>query len=258
MGGFVAGTDAFEVLLGSRQIDGRRIGAQVGTGGAFGGSTTTITVSPDPFTNAEKVAIGASAPLLMFWNDDIHCIGRMVPVIVTVGTSVTFTVSTVDASFANSGGAWKAGCPVSLMNVDVLQYRHRYLVYQSDTARAGRPGWDCICRATPSCDPLDGGVCSTDLGPPMMVAEGIDDMQVAWRVPDGWGPDGGVWCQRSSVESCDFDQLNTSDGQRAASIIGAQIYLSSHGPELTMRENEPIPCSSTTLPHRPPMGWSAR
>jgi len=243
VGGFIAGTDAFEVLLGSRQIDGRRIGAQVGTGGAFGSSTTTITVSPDPFTNAEKTAIGASAPLLMFWNDDVHCIGRMVPgTVVTTGTSVQFTISTVSATFANSGGAWKVGCPVSLMNVDVLQYRHRYLVYQSDTA-PGRPARVGLhLQSNPFCDPLDGGtVCSTDLGPPMMIAEGIDDMQVAWRVPDGWGPDGGVWCQRSSVESCDFDQPNTSDGQRAASIIGAQIYVSSHGPELYRRDNEVVP-----------------
>ena len=30
-------------------------------------------------------------------------------------------------------------------------------------------------------------------------------------------------------------------GRRAAGIIGAQIYLSSHGPEIYKRENEPVP-----------------
>ncbi|MGZ6161998.1 MAG: PilW family protein [Myxococcaceae bacterium] len=241
-GGFIPGTDAFEVLLGSRQMDPRRVAAQVASVGAFGGSTMTISVSPDPFMIPERSAGGSSAPLLMFWNDDVHCIGRAIPLINSVGNVATFTISTVDAKLANSGAAWKPGCPAALMNVDILQYRHRYLVYQSDFtgSRPARVG--LALQSNDFCDPLDGGtVCSTDLGPPMLVAEGVDDMQVAWRVPDGWGPDGGVWCQRSGVESCDFDQLNTSDGQRAAAIIGAQIYLSSHGPEVTKRENEPIP-----------------
>jgi hypothetical protein len=127
------------------------------------------------------------------------------------------------------------------MNVDILQYRRRYLVYQSDSSpRPSRVGLHV--QSNPFCDPLDGGtVCNTDLGTPMMIAEGIDDMQVAWRVPDGWGPDGGVWCQKSSTDSCDFDKVNMSDGQRAAAIIGAQIYLSSHGPEIYRRENESVP-----------------
>jgi prepilin-type N-terminal cleavage/methylation domain-containing protein len=241
-GGYIAGTDAFEVLLGSRQMDPRRVAAQVGAGGAFGGSTMTITVSPNPFTAQEYVppAVGSSAPLLMFWSDDVHCMGR-VTLSSPVGNAASVTISTVDAKLANSGMPWKPGCPVQGMNVDILQYRHRYLVYQSDSSpRPSRTGLHL--QSNPFCDPLDGGtVCSTDLGPPMMVAEGIDDMQVAWRVPEGWGPDGGVWCQKSSVESCDFDKLNNSDGIRAANIIGAQIYLSSHGPEIYKRENEPVP-----------------
>lgn len=241
-GGYIAGSDAFEVLLGSRQMDARRVGAQVGSSGAFGGSTTTVTISPDPFTAAELAATGASAPLLMFWNDDIHCIGRMTAGSTSAGVA-TVTVSTVDAKFGNSGTAWKPGCPAALMNVDILQYRHRYLVYQGTytSSRPARVGLHL--QSNPFCDPLDGGtVCSTDLDPqPMMIAEGVDDMQVAWRVPDGWGPDGGVWCQKSTAESCDFEQLNTSDGQRAAAIIGAQIYLSSHGPEIYRRDNEQVP-----------------
>ena len=53
-------------------------------------------------------------------------------------------------------------------------------------AVAGPPGSGCTCRATCPCNPLDTprDVCSTDLQPPTMVAEGVDDMQIAWRVPD--------------------------------------------------------------------------
>ncbi|MGZ6098042.1 MAG: PilW family protein, partial [Myxococcaceae bacterium] len=63
-GGFIPGTDAFEVLLGSRQMDPRRVAAQVASVGAFGGSTMTISVSPDPFMIPERSAGGSSAPLL--------------------------------------------------------------------------------------------------------------------------------------------------------------------------------------------------
>ena len=240
-GGYVAGTDAFEVLLGSRQMDPRRVGAQVGGVGAFGTPTMTITISPDPFMASELSAAGSSGPLLMFWSDDVHCIGRMSSGSTFAGAA-TVTITTVDAKLANSGAPWKPGCPAALMNVDILQYRHRYLVYQGDHTAAKPARVGLHLQSNDFCDPLDGGaVCSSDLGPPMMVAEGVDDMQVAWRVPDGWGPDGGVWCQKSIGDSCDFDQVNTSDGKRAAAIIGAQIYLSSHGPEITRRELEQIP-----------------
>lgn len=248
VGGFIAGTDAFEVLLGSREMDPRRVAAQVANVGAFGGSTITVQVSPDPFMPSELAAVGASAPVLMFWNDDVHCMGRM-----TVGATLagvaTLTVSTVDAKLGNAGTAWQPGCPAALMNVDILQFRHRYLVYQSDSS-AGRPARVGLhLQSNAFCDPLDGGVpCSTDLGTPMMVAEGVDDMQVAWRVPDGWGPDGGVWCQRSPTESCDFDQLNTADGKRAAAIVGAQIFVASQGPEVYRRDNEPVPVLFNHIP----------
>ncbi len=45
----------------------------------------------------------------MFWNDDVHCMGRVIPLITSVGNVATVTISTVDAKLANSGAAWKPG-----------------------------------------------------------------------------------------------------------------------------------------------------
>jgi type II secretory pathway pseudopilin PulG len=242
-GGFLAGTDAFEVLLGNNQLDARRVGAQVSAIGTFGTpSMAGVKISPDPFMASERAAVGAFAPLLMFWNDDKHCIGRVAGWGAVAPGVAIVNINTVNADLGNATTNWVSGCPAFGMNVEVLQYRHRYLVFQSGSA-VGRPARVGLhLQSNPFCDPLDGGTpCTTDLGPPMMVSEGIDNMQVAWRVPDGWGPDGGVWCQHSATENCDFDKLNMSDSQRAASIVGAQIFLVSHGPEIYQRPNEPVP-----------------
>jgi hypothetical protein len=195
-------------------------------------------------------ATGASAPLLMFWSDDKHCIGRVTSSSVVAGVA-TVNVSTVNADLGTGTTNWVSGCPAFGMNVEILQYRHRYLVYQTGSA-LGRPARAGLALQTnPFCDPLDGGVpCTTDLGQPKMVAEGIDNMQIAWRVPPGWGPDGGVWCQLSATANCDFDKLNMSTSQRAASIVGAQIFLVSRGPETYTRPNEPVP---QILNHVPPV-----
>jgi len=241
-GGFLPGTDAFEVLLGASQPDVRRLGAQVSVIGSFGSpNMSNVRISPDPFMPSELTASGTSAPLLMFWSDDTHCIGRVTSASTAVG-GATVSIRTVNADLGPSPAQWVTGCPAFGMNVEILQYRHRYLVYQSDTA-PGRPARVGLhLQTNPFCDPLDGGVpCTTDLGPPMMVSEGIDNMQVAWRVPPGWGPDGGVWCQNSATENCDFDKLNMADSKRAASIVGAHIVLVSHGQEIYQRPNEPIP-----------------
>jgi type II secretory pathway pseudopilin PulG len=237
--GFVPGTDAFEVLLGSQQLEPNRLAAQVGPVSGWGTSTLTVTVNPNPFTANENLAAGADGPLLMFWNDDVHCIGRM------VGAGPAVNVSRVNADLVNSGAIWTATtpqCPAVGMRVEILQTRRRYLVYQSQTAVGRPPRLGLYLQTNAFCDPADGGAaCDTNLGAPRMIAEGVDDMQVTWRVPGGWGPDGGIWCERSPNELCGFDQPNAQASQLAAQIIGAQIYVSSRGSELLLRPNEPVP-----------------
>ena len=238
--GFVPGTDAFEVLLGSQQLEPARLAAQVVSPGAWGGATLQVFVAPNPFTANEIGAVGADGPLLMFWNDDVHCIGRMVG-----SCALGVIVQKVDANLVNSGAIWALttpACPANGMRVEVLQTRRRYLVYQSQTAVGRPPRLGLYLQTNAFCDPADGGAaCDTNLGAPRMIAEGVDDMQVAWRVPGGWGPDGGTWCERSPDELCGFDQPSAQGSQLAAQIIGAQIYVSSRGSELLLRANEPVP-----------------
>jgi prepilin-type N-terminal cleavage/methylation domain-containing protein len=237
--GFIPGTDAFEVLLGSQRLEPARLGAGVGSVIGWGTSTLTVSVAPNPFTANENAAAGTNGPLLMFWNDDVHCIGRM------VGTGTAILVARVNADLVNSGAIWANAtpqCPASGMRVEILQTRRRYLVYQS-ASTTGRPArLGLYLQTNDFCDPADGGAaCNTNLGAPRIIAEGVDDLQVAWRVPGNWGPDGGIWCEHSPTELCGFDQPNAQASQLAAQIIGAQIYVSSRGSELLLRPNEPVP-----------------
>ena len=252
--GFLPGTDAFEVLLGSAQIETSRLGAQVTAVGAWAGPNMTLSVSPVPFVANEYTAAnsGPNGPLLMFWNDDVHCIGRMV----SPSGPASITVVNVDADLNANGAPWVTGspaCPAALMRVEVMQTRRRYLIYRTDGSIVGQPARVGLAiQRNQWCDPVDGGpACSSDLQAPQLIAEGIDDMQIAWRVPNGWAPDAGAWCQRSTNEPCSFDQPNIQASKLAASIVGAQIYVVSRGPELLMRPSEPVPQVLNSIPATP-------
>jgi len=191
----------------------------------------------------------------MFWNDDIHCMGRLVGPNTPGGPGVpaTVTIQTVDIDLAPSGTAWPANCPGQFMQVEVLQQRHRYLVYQTagnvvpPVRRPARIGLHM--QSNPTCNPLVTGVpCTTDLGAPTMIAEGVDDMQIAWRILDGFAPPPATfsWCQQNTTDpSCGFELAaafwTPTIVQRAASIYGAQINLASRGQEIFLRPNEPVP-----------------
>ena len=140
------------------------------------------------------------------------------------------------------------------MQVEILQQRHRYLVYQTQGVTG--PGVNRPARiglhmqSNPPCDPVGTGtqVCTTDLGAPRMVAEGVDDMQITWRIFDGFAPAGLApgWCQKSSSDpSCGFETASAlwtpTITQRAAAIYGAQINVASRGQETFRRPNEPVP-----------------
>jgi prepilin-type N-terminal cleavage/methylation domain-containing protein len=256
LAGFIPGTDAFEVLMGGNVATAQRQAAQVQlVNPGAGPNQLLVRISPNPFINNELSAGGSSAPVLMFWNDDIHCMGRVVPAIVG-GAVAQATVQTVDMDLAPSATAWPTNCPKPLMQVEVLQQRRRYLVYQTASvisAGVNRPARIGLHMQTnPACDPVGTGiqVCTTDLGAPSMVAEGVDDMQIAWRIFDGFAPaglPGGVgWCQKSTADpSCGFEVApglwTPTIVQRAAAIYGAQINLASRGQEVFRRPNEPVP-----------------
>jgi hypothetical protein len=68
-GGFIAGTDAFEVLR-SQQIEPTRLGAQVTAVGAWGNPTITVSVAPTPFIADELTKANAN-------NGPLVCSGTM-------------------------------------------------------------------------------------------------------------------------------------------------------------------------------------
>jgi prepilin-type N-terminal cleavage/methylation domain-containing protein len=260
-GGFVPGTDAFEVYQGATAATTQRLGAQVSTVTPLGPTTVQLVISPNPFVPNEIGAAGATTgPMLMFWIDDVHCMGRMVAQINATygpGGTATIQVATVNSDFRVPGAAWPSGCPRALQNVEVLQQRSRYLIYRTDDASPGRPArLGLHVQRNAPCDPLGAGtVCVPDLQPvPSMVAEGVDDMQLAWNVGTAVWPGNGGWCEKvpGEVPDCGFGQNGAADdpiiGKRMAWITGAQIMLSSRGQETYLRPGE---APRTLLNHVP-------
>ncbi len=258
--GFIPGTDAFEVYQGSSTPSTQRLGAQVSTVTPISGTVVQLVISPNPFSPAETGAAGATTgPVLMLWSDDVHCMGRitaLVSVNATPPGTATVQVTTVNSDFAVPGAAWPTGCPKSLQNVEVLERRRRYLVYQTDGTTAGRPSrLGLHVQSNTACNPvLNGDVCSTNLNPPQMVAEGVDDLQLAWNVGTAVWPANGGWCQRVFGETpdCGFAQVGAADdpiiGRRMASIVGAQIMVSSQGVDLLRRPGEGPPALLNHVP----------
>lgn len=240
--GFLARTDAFEVMSGSSSNDPQRLGAQVlGVVAGLGTSALTIKISPDPFNPAEIAAAGTTdGPLLMFWTPGRHCMGRVSNYVSSAANVAQVTVNTLDADLANTGTAWAAGCPAPQQRAEVFAVRRRYLIYQN-AGIAGQPAQLGLYVQTNNCDPFvydAGQACSPNLGPPRMVSGGIDDLQIAWHVPagtaDGGTPDG--WCQVSLANpTCGLDQPSVWNSPLAASIYGAQIFVASQGPEPLIR-----------------------
>jgi len=266
--GFIPATDAFEVLQGSSVASTQRLGAQVSAITVLGPSTRTIVIAPNPFVPNELAGATLgnvdTAPILMFWKDDVHCIGRVTAVVgIPTAASATVNISNVDQNLAASATAFGGGCPAFQQNVEVLENRRRYLIYQSDNSVPARPGrLGLHVQANPSCNPVTTlQPCSMRLDDPRMIAEGVDDMQVAWRVPPAYSPpltpplDLG-WCQKSPGNpTCGFEQPTAIDdaviGERMASIIGAQIFVASRGPEVLRRPNEPVPVLLNHVPVPP-------
>jgi prepilin-type N-terminal cleavage/methylation domain-containing protein len=243
--GFYAGTDAFEVLIGSSSNDPNRIGSQV-QGVSGGGSIINVIVSPDPFNPAEIAAAGtADGPLVMFWTPGRHCLGRVTSYTATSLNLATITVSTVDQDLANSATPWSTFCPLPQMRTEIMALRRRYLVYQNASV-AGQPAQFGLYVQTNNCDAFTydaGQSCGATLGAPRMVSAGVDDMQIAWHVPSGQADGGTVdgWCQSQLGTTCGLDQPAQWSSPLAASIYGAQIFIASQGTEPYIRVGDGVP-----------------
>jgi hypothetical protein len=212
-----------------------------------GSNIITATISPDPFNPAEVTAAStADGPLVMFWTPGAHCMGRVTSYVSLSANVAKVTVSSLDQDLANAATVWTNGCPTPQMRAELMGIRRRYLVYQT-LATAGAPSQIGLYVQTNNCDPFTydaGASCSSVLGPPRMVSNGITDMQIAWQVPAGLA-DGGTWdgwCQASlALPTCGFDQPGVWNSALSSNIYGAQIFLASEGTEPATQYGNGIP-----------------
>src|SRR5262249_30758733 len=102
-GGFIPRTDAFEVLMGAPAPRAQRPAARstVALSAGFPPNQRQVKINPAPFPPAELGIGGSSAPVLMFWNDDIHCMGRLVGPN-TPGSPAVVVIQTVDVDLGLS------------------------------------------------------------------------------------------------------------------------------------------------------------
>jgi len=250
--GFLRGTDAFEVLLGTQSTNPARIGAQVSVATPTPPSSVVVLIAPNPFVNAEVNPLpgGESNPVVMFSSDASHCMGRVTQATI-IGTAISITVQSVDGNLAPSGAAWPAGCPGSLHRVGILEQRRRYLVYRTDNSVPGQPArLGLHVQSNTPCNPVVNNLpCSTRLQAPAMAAEGVDDLQISWRVPNALTANPNGWCQANTVDpSCGFDVPGGAIGNTAANIYGAQLFLASRGNEDYKRAGEPVPVLLNRVP----------
>jgi type II secretory pathway pseudopilin PulG len=250
-GGFIRGTDAFEVLLGTQSTNPTRVGAQVSVATPAGLSSVAVLIAPSPFVNGEVNPLpgGESNPLVMFSGDVTHCMGRVTQA-TPVGTAINITVQSVDERLAPSGAPWPANCPTSLHRVGILEQRRRYLVYQTASAPGQPARLGLHVQTNPACNPfVDNLPCSTRLQQPAMASEGVDDLQIAWRVPPALTANPNGWCQAATADpSCGFDVPGGAIGNTAANVYGAQIFLASRGNESYRRAGEPVPILLNHVP----------
>ncbi|HUM09506.1 MAG TPA: prepilin-type N-terminal cleavage/methylation domain-containing protein [Myxococcaceae bacterium] len=251
VGGFLRGTDAFEVLLGTQSTNPTRVGAQVSVVTPQGLSAVTVLIAPNPFVDAEVNPLpgGESNPVVMFSSDATHCMGRVTQAAI-IGTAISLTVQSVDERLAPSGAAWPANCPGSLHRVGILEQRRRYLVYRTNSAPGQPARVGLHVQSNPPCNPVANNLpCSTQLQAPAMASEGVDDLQISWRVPNALTANPNGWCQATTTDpSCGFDVPGGAISNTAANIYGAQLFLASRGNEDYRRVGEPVPILLNHVP----------
>jgi hypothetical protein len=160
--------------------------------------------------------VGVVGPLLAFQNATQRCVGKITSVTGFLVRVTTFPDLEGDLT---SAGAAIAGppCPANNMSVYALMARKRYLVYQDSTGTFGLYVQNLR-------DPLNAQRLGV-LGPPVLVAEGIEDMQISYNTG------GGTWCNKGGVGDCDvMASLN--------SIQGIRIQVVSRGTDVVKRVGE--------------------
>jgi len=118
-------------------------------------------------------------------------------------------------------GVAVANCPAANMSVYALMTRKRYLIYQDGIGVDGGVSGLYVqnLREPPGTSRL--GV----LGPPVLIAEGIEDLQIAYNMGSG------TWCNQGTPDGgTDCDVMTNP-----AAIQGIKFQLVSRGTDLVKR-----------------------
>lgn len=214
--GVIFNTDAIEIIAGNPVT----VSGQVG-GVSIAGNTATITLDAlDPLSAVDVDAgvHGVIGPLLVFQNPTTRCLGK-----VTSINGLTITVTTFadfEGDMTGTGVA-VANCPAANMSVYTLMTRKRYLIYQDGIGVDGGVSGLYVqnLREPPGTSRL--GV----LGPPVLIAEGIEDLQIAYNMGSG------TWCNQGTPDGgTDCDVMTNP-----AAIQGIKFQLVSRGTDLVKR-----------------------
>ena len=210
--GVIFGTDAIEIIAGNPVT----VAGQVG-GVSIAGNTATVTLDAlDPLSAVDVDAgvHGVFGPLLVFQSATTRCLGK-----VTSINGLTITVTTFadfEGDMTGTGVA-VANCPSANMSVYTLMTRKRYLIYQDATGVSGL--YVQNLRDPPGTARL--GV----LGPPVLIAEGIEDLQIAYNMGSG------TWCNQGTPDGGSDCDVMTNP----AAIQGIKFQLVSRGTDLVKR-----------------------
>ena len=225
-----------------------RLGAQVDGGRRWAHTHRAVSVAPTPFTAGELASqCEHTGPLVMFWTDDVHCIGSDGE---PASVSVSGPVATVLRSHRGPDRLREPpGRPALARELPggadatwrCLHQRRRYLVYRTATrTRAGRPGSGstsssnasvrprrCAARrAAPTSQPPADARRGRRRHADRLARAGHRSVAARWLVSGATS---------SADRACGFDLALWHQCHRPssrASIIGAQIYVASRGPEV--------------------------
>lgn len=217
--GVILGTDALEILSGN----GSTVSGVVNGASATTTTTSTATVTLDALDplSANDVDAGSGGyvgPVLVFQNATTRCLGKVTSI---VGLSVTVTrFADFEGNLSGAGcpTACPAGCPAAQMSVYAVMSRKRYLIYQESPGVFGLYVQNLR-------DPAFGNHLGV-LGPPVLVVQGVEDLQISWNI----GND--TWCNNGTPSDggADCDVMNN-----LATIQGLQFQLVSRGDDVVLR-----------------------
>lgn len=213
--GVIQGTDAIDIITGNPAT----VAGFIHSASTSGGTATVAMDALDPLTSLDLDAgVGVVGPLLAFQSPNQRCVGKVTSVAGTVVNITTFADLEGDLTSAGTAVTADGGCPALDMSVYALMTRKRYLIYQDSSGTFGLYVQNLR-------DPVSAQRLGV-LGPPVLVAAGIEDMQISYNVG------GGTWCNKGGMGDCDvMASLNSVQGIRIQMAARGTDVIADGGPD---------------------------